>query len=1355
MKKRVISLLLAVVLIISMLPGTIVSATTTESTAVLTVEEPWSNPGGTVDVNLVITENPGVLGATLVVSWDESLTLVADASGAAFSHMTYTSPSRYTASGTNFVWFGNEVGEPVDGTVLTLTFEVPETAENNEILPIRVSYTPGDVVDDDDNDVIFSITDGHVRVITYQPGDVNGDARVNSRDLVRLSQYISDGNKTDPEGYNAEVVADACDVNGDGRVNARDLIRLSQYVSDGSQTDPEGYNAVLNPAKLPECAHTDMAATEAKAATCTEPGNHAYWYCADCGKYFSDENGNTEIALADTVISAAHKLTYVAACPATTETAGNIEHWFCGECNKYFTNSNATVEIEENDVTIPKLEKGESIVTYNIFGGDTYLESIGIENPNPSKFYAEDGLILNDLEAPDGYTFKGWTTASGTPITEIEPGSVRQITVNAVWSKTTYWVNFNSPLVPLAPISRTIDQTTTFEKQKLDGYTFIGWSDDSGNMISDYMIKPGTKDITLHANWTSNRNLTRPSKLGAPIIHFDEGNNQILFAYEIGTIENIPLYDLGYYEYIMAPTDITSSVTKSITIDEAAAKAISQAISNATTNTSAWTLSNEWTNSSSISEEHLHEMDSSVSSNRSSAFSESGTYNISTSNGGSTTTVVEAGVSAKVGSKVSNEASIGFPIDVINVGAKVSTEVSTEVGAELSTSQSDTKTWNTNEGYSASKEASLSHSLSSTLAQKISNSVSYNVSKSATESTSNSWSTATTSTDSREYASTFTYTTIQFEEETYTKTLKNAPAGHYRLVAAGTAHVFAVVTYDIATNAYGVYTYSIMEDEVKPFLDYSKESSGFNDNENGVLNFEVPYYVNNYVDSIIGATDGLVVNPNTGIIEEYIGTDDIVIIPQYMPVDNGDGTVTVVKITGFKANAFSGKSIKAVQLNAFIEEIPSSAFMGCDKLVIVQAPAVTKIGDKAFDGCISLKNYTVSEQVTILGSQAFGGVQNVTVNASNADVAKASVTCGAKSLTLNMASCRNALSNAKLEVPSTTEYFGFMGGTKTYEGVTISSKAKTTVINGANFINNNGTVLKFASENITLNRVNVETSSWAMILEAHNTNLSLQGEVNLNSSGANSVLSYNVAISKANANISSSLNVQGNMWVCGNVQGASYLNVSRTLTENINQDTYDQLLIGSLDWVLATEVPEGAQIVSEKWTYDLTTNITSDKSYVDGYTLYDTTFVWGETVGPLDYDPSNGVRNVWSEQYISSTTKHYKYYHWTDGNYFNNYQYNSNYKKHQIDITSALTYSSTGSTGIVWYKSYACPECGEKYHWVSAGEYDENHYSDRWYYQDPIYTYYHTKTETLESATEIVATEAISNVQKWVQYIVK
>ena len=31
--------------------------------------------------------------------------------------------------------------------------------------------------------------------------------------------------------------------------------------------------------------------TEAKAPTCTQPGNDAYWHCGDCGKYFADKNG--------------------------------------------------------------------------------------------------------------------------------------------------------------------------------------------------------------------------------------------------------------------------------------------------------------------------------------------------------------------------------------------------------------------------------------------------------------------------------------------------------------------------------------------------------------------------------------------------------------------------------------------------------------------------------------------------------------------------------------------------------------------------------------------------------------------------------------------------------------------------------------------------------------------------------------------------------------------------------------------------------------------------------------------------------------------------------------------------------
>lgn len=50
--------------------------------------------------------------------------------------------------------------------------------------------------------------------------------------------------------------------------------------------------------------HTNLVKTAAKAPTCTEAGNIAYWHCDACDKYFSDKNGTTEITLEGTVLKA-------------------------------------------------------------------------------------------------------------------------------------------------------------------------------------------------------------------------------------------------------------------------------------------------------------------------------------------------------------------------------------------------------------------------------------------------------------------------------------------------------------------------------------------------------------------------------------------------------------------------------------------------------------------------------------------------------------------------------------------------------------------------------------------------------------------------------------------------------------------------------------------------------------------------------------------------------------------------------------------------------------------------------------------------------------------------------------------
>ena len=93
--------------------------------------------------------------------------------------------------------------------------------------------------------------------------------------------------------------------------------------------------------KIAATGHT-MTKTDAKDATCTEDGNIAYWYCSVCNKYFSNENGTTEIALADTVVKAHHTMTKTDAKEPTCTAEGNNAYYTCSVCGKVFKDEAGT-----------------------------------------------------------------------------------------------------------------------------------------------------------------------------------------------------------------------------------------------------------------------------------------------------------------------------------------------------------------------------------------------------------------------------------------------------------------------------------------------------------------------------------------------------------------------------------------------------------------------------------------------------------------------------------------------------------------------------------------------------------------------------------------------------------------------------------------------------------------------------------------------------------------------------------------------------------------------------------------------------------------------------------------------------
>ena len=61
-------------------------------------------------------------------------------------------------------------------------------------------------------------------------GDVNGDGKINGRDVVKLAKYLAAYDES--TGTSSVTVSSGADVNGDGRIDGRDLVKLRKYLAN-------------------------------------------------------------------------------------------------------------------------------------------------------------------------------------------------------------------------------------------------------------------------------------------------------------------------------------------------------------------------------------------------------------------------------------------------------------------------------------------------------------------------------------------------------------------------------------------------------------------------------------------------------------------------------------------------------------------------------------------------------------------------------------------------------------------------------------------------------------------------------------------------------------------------------------------------------------------------------------------------------------------------------------------------------------------------------------------------------------------------------------------------------------------
>lgn len=201
--------------------GTVLVTEVMPTLAKITIDNIEVEAGHRVKVAINIQNNPGIVGASLFITYDPYLSLVDVEAGRAFSSLNFTVSSIYSNPCT-FVWDGLNTADTSNGTLLILTFEVPANANLNTVYNITASYTSGNIVNGELEAIDVMIENGSIKTINTI-GDVNDDGIVNVADVITLRRYIAGG-------FNVTIDQEAADINDDGSITVADIVALRRLL---------------------------------------------------------------------------------------------------------------------------------------------------------------------------------------------------------------------------------------------------------------------------------------------------------------------------------------------------------------------------------------------------------------------------------------------------------------------------------------------------------------------------------------------------------------------------------------------------------------------------------------------------------------------------------------------------------------------------------------------------------------------------------------------------------------------------------------------------------------------------------------------------------------------------------------------------------------------------------------------------------------------------------------------------------------------------------------------------------------------------------------------------------------------
>ncbi|MCM1340111.1 MAG: Ig-like domain-containing protein, partial [Acetobacter sp.] len=289
MNKKIISSLLALVLLIVTIVPTISSVAAIGNSRNMIIGTAEGYRGDNVNINVTLENNPGFSTASIKIDYDaerinlDSAELCGEfASGA---NVSYDNLPYLTFVKNN---------DSTDSLFLTLSFKILENAEIGNV-PISILYDEGDISNKAEEDVNFEVIPGGIDIMA-KPVSVTGVSldkntlSIKTGESETLNATVSPDDATNKNLTWKSSDESVVTVDADGKMTGikKGTAIVTVTTEDGGFTDSCTVNV--------ECAHKVTTTYPAKASTCNTHGNSEYVICNDCGIIVSGSNAELPYA---------------------------------------------------------------------------------------------------------------------------------------------------------------------------------------------------------------------------------------------------------------------------------------------------------------------------------------------------------------------------------------------------------------------------------------------------------------------------------------------------------------------------------------------------------------------------------------------------------------------------------------------------------------------------------------------------------------------------------------------------------------------------------------------------------------------------------------------------------------------------------------------------------------------------------------------------------------------------------------------------------------------------------------------------------------------------------------------------